>query len=108
MVSGIKSWLTQRITAVILLIYTIIISWFFTMTPEVTYSLWVDFITQPWVKLATIITLTALVWHAWLGLWTVSTDYLNKCLIIRLLTQLGLLTILGTALAWGGVILYGS
>lgn len=84
--NGFSDWVVQRLTAIILLIYTPIIIGFFLFSPEITYVSLNLFFGQLWVKILTLLTVISISAHAWIGLWTVSTDYMPKTLV-RLIFQ---------------------
>jgi len=104
--SGLKDWFLQRVTAVLLLIYALLLAWFFTQHHPVQYQDWVTFFSHPAIKIITFFAMFSIVIHAWIGMWTVYTDYI-KCTAIRstiqVITVLGLLTLL----VWGVMILWG-
>ena len=51
------------------------LGWFLTHQP--TFELWQGFYTKPPMRLFTLLML-ALVGHAWVGMWTVLTDYVKS------------------------------
>lgn len=103
--NGIKDWLMQRFTAVFLLFYLSYVSLFFIKNAKVSYATWVDFFTQPVMQVATLIALGCIALHAWIGIWTVLTDYVHKTGIRYLMQSLVLVTILAY-FVWGIQILY--
>lgn len=104
--SGLSDWLIQRFSAVVLAAYTIFMAVFLLSNPDLTYSHWQGLFSITWVKLFTLLTVLSVVGHAWIGLWTVATDYIKPTLIRFLfLTVVGItlfvyLVITVTAL-WG-------
>lgn len=102
---GLRDWLVQRVTAVILAVYTIFMVVFFLRHPNLDYNSWKTLFSCNLIRISTVITLLALMWHAWIGLWTVSTDYL-KCLALRLSFQVIVFLALLTYVVWGIVILW--
>lgn len=72
--SGLSDWLVQRVTAVILLAYTIFITWQLVCGTD--YQQWSALFDQTWVRVFSLSALLSTVAHAWVGLWAVSTDYL--------------------------------
>ncbi len=92
---GLKDWIIQRVTAIIMAIYSVGMLVFFLMPAEVTFERWHHLFTCSWVKIASIIFLLAVLYHAWVGIWTVLTDYV-KCYVIRcVLHTLVFLALLG-------------
>jgi len=105
--NGLKDWLIQRVTAVYFAVYVIFLFLFFIRHPNLNYEQWHAFFTHPVVQITTIISLLALTLHAWVGLWTVTTDYI-KCTVIRLSVQLLVLLWLLIQLIWGLMIVWGQ
>ncbi len=91
--SGVADWLLQRISAVILALYTVFMVVYFLALPEFTYEAWSGLFAQGWVKIFTLLALLSFVAHAWIGVWTATTDYL-KDTVVRVLTQLAVALIL--------------
>lgn len=80
---GVRNWLIQRFTACILALYTFFLMGYFIFHPNLDYIDWSSLFSAAWVRYFTLTALTALLWHAWLGIWTIATDYL-KCAYVRL------------------------
>lgn len=85
--NGVADWLVQRTSAVILAAYTVFLVAWLLMLPEWTYSAWQQLFAAPIFKVFTLLTVLAFAAHAWVGLWTVTTDYLKNAMI-RVLVQL--------------------
>jgi succinate dehydrogenase / fumarate reductase membrane anchor subunit len=85
--NGVADWLVQRISAVILAAYTVFLVAWFLVIPEWSYAAWSQLFSAPVFKVFTLLSVLAFVAHAWVGLWTVTTDYLNHALV-RVLVQL--------------------
>lgn len=109
--SGLSDWLVQRVTAVILLLYTLFMMGV-VLGMDMDYAQWKTFFGHLWVRVFSAAALLSLALHAWIGLWSVSTDYLTERLIGRKATvlRLGFQTICGTVLfvyvVWGMHILW--
>lgn len=91
--NGVADWLLQRISAVILALYTVFLVVYFLALPEFTYEAWSGLFAQGWMKIFTLLALLSFVAHAWIGVWTATTDYL-KDTVVRVLTQLAVALIL--------------
>jgi succinate dehydrogenase / fumarate reductase membrane anchor subunit len=103
--NGLKDWLIQRITAVYFAIYTVFLFGFFLSHPHMEFVQWANLFHCMWFKIATILAVVALSLHAWVGLWTVTTDYI-KCTIVRLSVQMGILTWLLIQFIWALMIMW--
>lgn len=75
--SGLSDFLVQRVTAVILALYTLCVVGFFLTTPEVSHAELVDYFGHPLMKLFSILSVLSVAAHAWIGMWTVGTDYIR-------------------------------
>jgi succinate dehydrogenase / fumarate reductase membrane anchor subunit len=112
--SGLYDWLLQRFTAVILLTYTICVGSFLLLHPQLDYATWAGYMRSTPMKVFSLMALLSIVAHAWIGLWSVSTDYLTVRMIgprgnmIRILFQAGYAVVLFAYLVWGVQILWGN
>lgn len=111
--SGLYDWVVQRITAVILGVYFVALFTYLILNPDLNYQQWQALFSTTWVRIASLMALLSLCAHAWVGLWTISTDYLTTYLIgpkataLRLLWQLGSIVLMFIYLVWGIQILWG-
>lgn len=105
--NGLKDWLIQRVTAIYLAVYAIFIFYFLFTHSSLTYLQWSSIFHNPWLKIATLIALFALSLHAWIGIWTVTTDYI-KCTAARLTTQMFVLLWLLAQFLWCLMIVWGQ
>ena len=104
--NGLKDWLIQRLTAVYFAAYLLFILGYFLLHPDMTYPQWSHLFTNLWFEIATTIALLTFSLHAWIGLWTVSTDYM-KCTVIRVTFQSLLMVWLLGQFIWGLTIIWG-
>ncbi|HBC56416.1 MAG TPA: succinate dehydrogenase, hydrophobic membrane anchor protein [Gammaproteobacteria bacterium] len=105
--SGLRNFLVQRVTAVILACYCIFIFSFFFGRVGLGYTEWVNLFGATWFKLFSLLAFLSLGLHAWIGIWVVTTDYL-KVFHIRLVAQLGALLLLVICTLWAIQILWGQ
>ena len=110
--SGVSDWLMQLTTAIILVAYLIFIAGYLILNADVTYDQWKALFDSTPVKAFTSLTILAIVVHAWIGLWAVSTDYMTsrmmgaKATFIRLGFQAAYSLVLFYYLIWGFQILW--
>ena len=90
---GLRDWLVQHVSAFIMALYTITLVLYLVFNPKVSYSEWHSLFECSLVKLSTIIVFFLLLYHAWIGIWTVVTDYV-KCSAIRLTLYTAVLLLL--------------
>ena len=76
--SGTRDWMVQRISAVILAVYSVVLLGFFLTHGNVTFIEWSDFMTSLPMRLFSLLAILALAGHAWVGMWTVFTDYITS------------------------------
>ena len=83
---GFRDWLAQRITAIIMGLYTVILLVSFLAANDFSYNGWAGLFARQWFKIATFVTLLTLFYHAWVGMRDIWMDYV-KPVIARLLLQ---------------------
>jgi len=76
--AGLYDWVVQRLSAVILLIYALGILSSFVLYPGMGYEQWKAIFSSSFMRIFSLIALLALCGHAWIGMWTISTDYLTN------------------------------
>jgi succinate dehydrogenase / fumarate reductase membrane anchor subunit len=103
--SGLRDWVIQRISAVILALYTFFILGFLLTHAEVDFISWQVLFSHPWVRIFSVLALLSLIMHAWIGIWIVTTDYI-KPFSIRLLCQIAVIIALMGYLVWGIAIVW--
>ncbi len=102
---GMMDWLAQRITAVVMAIYTLILLVVFLVMPEFGYEEWTDLFAQQWFKLATFIALISLFYHAWVGTRNIWMDYVKPVSVRLSLQVITILWLVGCA-GWAVQILW--
>lgn len=111
--SGLYDWLIQRVSAVILAAYTFFVVGFILLHPDMNYSEWQDLFSHFWMRFFSLITLVAMAVHAWIGLWSVLTDYVTVRMVgaagnvIRIAIQMILAIVTIAYTLWGVEILWG-
>lgn len=75
--SGLADFVLQRVSAVVLGLYALCISVFFATTPNVDHAALLGFLDSLTMKAFTTLAVVALATHAWIGMWTVGTDYIR-------------------------------
>ena len=105
--NGLKDWLIQRTTAVYLAIYTFFILGFLVKHSPLQYSEWHGLFEAPLFQIASIIALLMFTLHAWIGIWTVTTDYM-KGTFLRIFVQFLVALVLMGQFIWGLLIVWGQ
>ncbi len=104
--SGVSDWLMQRVSAYVLAVYTVVLFVFVIVNPGMSYDTWVGLFSQTWFRIFTLMALLSLGAHAWVGLWTVTTDYM-KAALPRFLVQAACILTMFVYVVWGIQILWG-
>lgn len=105
--NGLKDWLIQRVSAVYLLVYVLFLTIYLGCHTPLMYETWHALFQMMVMQIATLLAIILLVLHAWIGIWTVTTDYI-KCTVIRLSTQMLVALFLSAQLIWGFMIVWGQ
>ncbi|MGP9688545.1 succinate dehydrogenase, hydrophobic membrane anchor protein [Psychrobacter sp. AOP22-C1-C5] len=112
--SGSRDWIVQRISAVVLAVYSVVLLGFFLTHSNVTYVEWSSFMTSLPMRLFSLVTILALAGHAWVGMWTVFTDYITSGKMgesaprLRLVLQTLMIIAILVFLFWGIMIFWGT
>ena len=96
---GLRDWLAQRITAVIMAIYSVIVVFVLLTNKPFTYGVWRELFAQGWMRVATLLFMASLAWHAWVGVRDIVMDYIKQD-GLRLALQVLTLLLLGSYLGW--------
>lgn len=96
--TGLRDWLIQRITAVVMGLYLVLIVFYLLANQPLQFSQWRHFFDGALIKMATLLTLLAMLWHTWLGLWVVLTDYVKKTTLRKTLQTLVIILLLAYVL----------
>jgi len=103
---GLRDWLAQRATAIVMASYTVILLLAFLTGNNFSYEGWAGLFSHQWFKIATFVTLMSLFFHAWIGLRDIWMDYCAKSVVLRLALQLAtLLWLIGCA-GWAAQIIW--
>lgn len=102
---GLRDWILQRVTAVIMAVYTVALVLFLLAMPS-SYEGWKAFFGQTWVQVLTQTTLIALFLHAWVGIRDLWMDYVKPVgvrLTLHVLTLVWLVAcvIYSIKVVWG-------
>jgi succinate dehydrogenase / fumarate reductase membrane anchor subunit len=84
---GLRDWLAQRVTGIVMALYTLILLVLFFAGKNFSYEGWAGLFAQPWFKIATYVTILSLLYHAWVGMREILMDYVNSSMALRLVLQ---------------------
>jgi len=83
---GLRDWLSQRVTAALMTLYTLVLVVQLIAGPKLGYVRWSAIFSQQWMRFATFVVIIALAVHAWVGMRDIWMDYI-KPVWLRLLLQ---------------------
>jgi succinate dehydrogenase / fumarate reductase membrane anchor subunit len=104
--NGFQDWVLQRVSAVILGLYTFVLLGFWLCMPWFENLSWHNLFNNQTMRLITIIALVSLMIHAWIGMWTIITDYI-KTPALSFFIKVFIFLALAFYLFWGIQILWG-
>ena len=102
---GTGSWLAQRITAVIMALYSVIALVVVFWGKPLSYAVLRDLFSQGWMRVATLVFMVSLAWHAWVGVRDILMDYIKPD-GLRLTLQVVTVLLLATYVGWTVQILW--
>jgi succinate dehydrogenase / fumarate reductase membrane anchor subunit len=102
---GLRDWLVQRITAVMMAVYCLFIAGFW-LTHALTYDTWTALFSGNLMRTVSLLFLLSLFYHAWIGIRDIVMDYVKPAsirLTIHVLVILALLlySIWSVQILWG-------
>lgn len=95
---GLKDWLAQRITAAVMVVYTLLMAIVIPMANG--YEGWRALMSHGVIRFATFLFIISLCYHAWVGIRDIWMDYVKPVsvrLTLHVLTLLGLVGCAGWA-----------
>jgi succinate dehydrogenase / fumarate reductase, membrane anchor subunit len=96
---GTGSWLAQRITAVIMALYSVIALVVVFWGKPLSYPVLRDLFSQGWMRVATLVFMVSLAWHAWVGVRDILMDYVKPD-GLRLTLEVMVILLLASYLGW--------
>ena len=75
---GLRDWLAQRVTAVVMAVYTLLFLVTLLSSPKIDFTVWRLLFAPQWMKLATLLFLASLYLHAWIGVRNIVMDYVKS------------------------------
>jgi succinate dehydrogenase / fumarate reductase membrane anchor subunit len=103
---GLRDWLLQRLTAIVMAVYTLVLLGVALWHGGIDYALWTALFANGAFKLASFLFMAALLYHAWVGMRNIYMDYI-KPVGLRLALQTASIAVLIVYLGWTIQILWG-
>ena len=102
---GSRGWLAQRVTALVMALYTPLALYLFLSRAPWTYESWKALFAQGWMRIATLLFVVSLAWHAWVGARDIIMDYIKHD-GLRLALQVLTVLLLAGYVVWAIEILW--
>ncbi len=102
---GTGTWLVQRISAVVMAVYTLILVGLLLARPPSNYNAWRALFAMGWMRVATLFFFVSLMLHAWVGMRDIVMDYVKPTGLRLSLEALIILTLVAYS-AWAVQILW--
>jgi succinate dehydrogenase / fumarate reductase membrane anchor subunit len=94
---GLTEWLLQRVTAVIMVIFTVIFLAVYLLYGNASYEGWSSLFANQFIKILTLLTLLSLFYHAWVGIRDIWMDYIGSAGLRLALQTFTVLWLVGCA-----------
>jgi succinate dehydrogenase / fumarate reductase membrane anchor subunit len=103
---GLRDWLIQRVSAVVMAVYCFSLTFYLLMQPRVDYDVWAALFSSLPVRAVSLLFLMSLFYHAWVGVRSIVMDYVKpagaRLAIYVMVILLSLLyTIWSVQILWG-------
>jgi len=102
---GFRDWLSQRATAVVMVLFTLALLLQVIFGGPLGYDSWSGIFSQQWMKVLTFVVIVALAYHAWVGMRDVAMDYI-KPVGVRLVAQVATIAWLVGCAGWAVQVLW--
>jgi len=104
---GMRDWLAQRVTAVVMAVYTILVLAIVMWNGGLDYATWSGVLAGRGFRLLTFLFMVSVLYHAWVGVRDIYMDYI-KPVGVRMLVQVLSILLLIAYLGWTIQILWGA
>jgi succinate dehydrogenase / fumarate reductase membrane anchor subunit len=103
---GLRDWLVQRVTAVVMVLFVLFVVGDLLLQPKVDYDVWTSLFSNNVTRSFALLFLLSLFYHAWIGARDIVMDYVNPASVRLLIHVLVILALLLYAI-WSVQILWG-
>ena len=102
---GLRDWLSQRVTAALMALFTIAVIAQVLMPGEMGYDKWAGIFSRQWMKVLAFVVIVSLLIHAWVGMRDIWMDYV-KPVAVRLVLQVFTIVWLVGCAGWAVQVLW--
>ena len=74
---GLRDWLSQRVTAVLMALFTLVVIVQVLSPGEMGYDKWAGIFSSQWMKVFTFVVIISLLVHVWVGVRDILMDYVK-------------------------------
>ncbi|MDO8311555.1 MAG: succinate dehydrogenase, hydrophobic membrane anchor protein [Sideroxyarcus sp.] len=103
---GLRDWLVQRVSAVLMAVFSLVFAACLLMQPSFGYDTWVELFSGNVMRTFALLFLLGLFYHAWIGVRDIVMDYVKPA-GIRLLLHVLVILALVVYTIWSVQILWG-
>ncbi|MDE2118121.1 MAG: succinate dehydrogenase, hydrophobic membrane anchor protein, partial [Betaproteobacteria bacterium] len=103
---GLRDWLMQRITAVVMALYALAMAGWLLLHPGFNYDAWIALFSSSVVRTVSLLFLLAVYCHAWVGVRNIVMDYVKPA-GRRLIIYVAVILALLLCVIWSVQILWG-
>jgi succinate dehydrogenase / fumarate reductase, membrane anchor subunit len=102
---GLRDWLSQRVTAGLMALFTIVLLVQVLFGGPLGYERWAAIFSSQWMKVLSFVVIVSLAWHAWVGVRDIWMDYV-KPVGVRLVLQVATIAWLVGCSGWAVQVLW--
>ena len=104
---GLRDWLAQRVTGVLMALFTIIVlGQLMLSSGPIGYDKWAGIFSSQWMKVLTFSVILALLYHVWVGMRDIWMDYVTSAVWLRLVLQVATIVWLIGCAGWAIQVLW--
>jgi len=103
---GLRDWLFQRVSAIVMALYSVGLAGYLLFNSNMDFIDWHSLFSHTSMKIATILFIGSLLYHTWIGMWTIITDYVKITWLALLLHTIIFFTLIANFF-WALTILWG-
>jgi succinate dehydrogenase / fumarate reductase membrane anchor subunit len=74
---GLRDWLAQRFTALVMAVFTFVVVVQVLLPGPLDYYRWSAIFSRQWMKVLTFVVIVSLLWHVWVGMRDIWMDYVQ-------------------------------
>ncbi len=102
---GLRDWLSQRVTALLMALFTLVLLVQVLFGAKLGYERWSAIFSSQWMKVLTFVVIVSLLIHVWVGMRDIWMDYV-KPVGVKLLLQVFTLVWLVACAGWAVQVLW--